>query len=226
MLELLEEDLAVDPPDLDDAREQTSRAREQAMRLNALATDLLDLTRLDADVELRREPVELGEVVRAVSAEFELRAGERGVSVDVDRGGSCWATGDPGSVARVARILVDNALRFAPGGSTVTVTTSCSAERASVAVRDEGPGIRPEERDVIFERFQRGADTGGGGGFGLGLAIGRELAERMGGELMLEDGSGGTRFVLSLPAAPVPELVLEGEPEGDPDPHNGARTAP
>ena len=211
MLELLGEDLAAEPPDVVDAREQTARAQEQATRLNALATDLLDLTRLDADVELRREPVELGEMARAVSAEFELRAAGRDVRLAVACGGACWASADPGSVARVVRILVDNALRFAPGGSAVEVSATDLGERAGVVVSDGGPGIPREERDVIFERFQRGSDTGGGGGFGLGLAIGRELAERMGGELTLEESERGARFALRLPAAPVAELSLEAE---------------
>ena len=212
MLELLGEDLDADPPDLEDAREQTARAREQAMRLNALATDLLDLTRLDADVELRREPVELGEMARAVSAEFELRAAERGADVAVDAGEVCWTMADPGSVARVVRILVDNALRFAPSGSTVEVESSCDDGYALITVADSGPGIRGDERDVIFERFQRGADTGGGAGFGLGLAIGRELAERMGGTLVLEDSTRGARFALRLPAAATAEIAVEDEP--------------
>jgi signal transduction histidine kinase len=212
MLELLGEDLDADPPDLEDAREQTARAREQAMRLNALATDLLDLTRLDADVALRREPIELGEMARAVSAEFELRAADRGVEVAVDAGGACWTMADPGSVARVVRILVDNALRFAPAGSTVEVVSSCDDSSTRIAVSDSGPGIRGDERELIFERFQRGADTGGGAGFGLGLAIGRELARRMGGELALEESSAGARFALLLPAAAAAELAVEDEP--------------
>ena len=69
-------------------------------------------------------------------------------------------------------------------------------------VIDRGPGIPPEEREHIFERFHRGAAAGSEGGFGLGLAIGRELARRMGGDLELADSYGrGARFVLSLRAA-------------------------
>lgn len=212
MLELLGEDLAADPPDLEDARAQTARAREQSARLNALATDLLDLTRLDSERGLRREPVELGELARAVAAEFELRAADRGVRlVAAESADDCWASGDPGSVARVVRILVDNALRFAPAGSEVAVEASRSGEAAGIVVRDTGPGIPAGERELVFERFRRGSNTGGGGGFGLGLAIGRELARRMDGDLGLEESARGARFALRLPAAPVPELSLERE---------------
>ena len=77
---------------------------------------------------------------------------------------------------------------------------------ASLSVSDHGPGVPPEERELIFQRFQRGRDTTGQAGFGLGLAIGRELAERMGGELMLDPGYGpGARFTLTLPVAEATE---------------------
>ena len=81
-----------------------------------LATELLDLSRLDAAVQLRSEPVELGEIARAVAAEFSLRAGERDVELEVDSPGPCWARADPAACARVVRILIDNALRYAPRG--------------------------------------------------------------------------------------------------------------
>jgi signal transduction histidine kinase len=71
-----------------------------------------------------------------------------------------------------------------------------------VSVSDHGPGVDPEERELIFKRFHRGRETAGSAGFGLGLAIGRELAERMGGELVLEERAGpGATFTLRLPAA-------------------------
>jgi signal transduction histidine kinase len=74
----------------------------------------------------------------------------------------------------------------------------------AVSVSDHGPGVAPEERELIFKRFHRGRETGGSAGFGLGLAIGRELAERMGGELVLEQSEGpGATFTLRLPAAPA-----------------------
>ena len=69
-----------------------------------------------------------------------------------------------------------------------------------------GPGVPPDERKLIFERFKRGYATGGQAGFGLGLAIGRELAERMGGELTLDETyTAGAKFTLTLPAARAPD---------------------
>jgi signal transduction histidine kinase len=207
MLELLEDDLLGDaPPDLEDARLLLARARAQSRRLGRLAADLLDLSRIDAEVKLRSEPVELGELSRAVLAEFARETSERGIRCALeDYAGPVWALGDPGSVARILRILLDNAVRVSPDGGELRVVPR-GAERAALSVRDCGPGVPISERELIFERFQRGRDTGGQAGFGLGLAIGRELAQRMGGELVLEsvDGS-GAEFTLRLPLAHAPE---------------------
>jgi signal transduction histidine kinase len=206
MLELLHEDLQAGLLDRDDADALVERARAQSRRLGRLAGDLLDLSRIDAQVELRSEPVELGELSRAVLAEFDLGITERQIVTSLDDGGgSVWALGDPGSVARILRILLDNALRHSPEGSEVTIELRNGSE-ASLSVADHGPGVPPEEQQLIFERFKRGRQTSGQAGFGLGLAIGRELATRMGGELALDSHDGpGARFTLRLPAARAPE---------------------
>ncbi len=207
MLELLEDGLGDRQPDLEDARGLVARARVQSHRLGRLAADLLDLSRIDAQVALRSEPVELGELSRAVLAEFDLGTTARGVSAELqEAGGPLWALGDPGSVARILRILLDNALRVAPVGSRIVVTLGREGGRAMLSVCDEGPGVPETEREQIFARFHRGPDTSGQAGFGLGLAIGRELAERMGGGLTLESSEGpGARFTLGLPVSAAPD---------------------
>ncbi|MDP9385290.1 MAG: HAMP domain-containing histidine kinase [Actinomycetota bacterium] len=209
-MELLEEDLRDGRVDLEDAQHQVANARKELRRLSALAAELLDLSRLDAQVPLRSEPVELGELARAVAAEFALRAHELRVAVEVvPPAEPCWALGDPDATARVVRILLDNAVRHSPAGGVVRVTAGAGAEPA-VEVADQGPGVLPQDRDRIFERFYRAADRAGTeGGFGLGLAIGRGLADRMGGSLTLSSGDGaGASFELRLhpaPARPTPE---------------------
>jgi signal transduction histidine kinase len=208
MLELLEDDLRVEQLDLVDARERAARAREQSRRLSRLAGDLLDLSKLDAEVALRSEPLELSELCRAVVAEFELAAAERRTRLNMRPADEpCWAQGDPGAVARIVRILLDNALRIAPPETNVELEVRAGDTTGRLSVRDHGPGVPTAERELIFERFQRGSTTGGRGGFGLGLAIGRELAGRMGGTLELTptpDGEGGACFELQLPRAPDP----------------------
>jgi signal transduction histidine kinase len=206
MLELLDDDLRTGDPDLEDARSLLERARTQSRRLARLAADLLDLSRLDAQIQLRSEPVELGEMSRAVVAEFELGTADRGIVSTIDDGaGQVWARGDPGGVARIVRILLDNAVRASPQGGEITVELR-NGDQASLTVRDEGPGVPAEERELIFQRFQRGRAAGASAGFGLGLAIGRELAERLGGQLILErtDVPGAT-FTLRLPVAQAQE---------------------
>ena len=206
MLELLDDDLSSDSADIDDARALLARARAQSRRLARLAADLLDLSRLDAQVELRSEPVELSELSRAVMAEFELGTAERGIASELDDStGPVWALGDPGSVARILRILLDNAVHVSRPGTEIRVEAR-NGDLASLSVSDHGPGVPSEERELIFQRFQRGRDTTGQAGFGLGLAIGRELAERMGGELVLDSAYGpGARFTLTLPVAEATE---------------------
>ncbi len=112
-MELLAEDLDEIDPDIPDAQRQVATARRELLRLSTLAEELLDLSRLDAAVALRSEAVELGELARAVAAEFGLRAGERDTAIKVvPPTGPCWGRGDPDAVARVVRILIDNALRY------------------------------------------------------------------------------------------------------------------
>jgi signal transduction histidine kinase len=203
MLGLLAEDLREREPDIDDARGQVERAAAQSDRLARLASDLLDLSRLDAVVALRDEPVEIGGLARAVAAEFD--------GVELDAGEGVWAQADPGAVARIARILLDNARRFAPPGTPVAVEVHSGAAGCVLAVSDDGPGVAPEDRERIFERFERGTAPGNDGGFGLGLAIARELALRMRGDLRLDPRAAGGRFVLELPAARTAALAPAAE---------------
>jgi signal transduction histidine kinase len=207
ILELAAQDLAREPPDLDEARAQVDRAEAQARRLGSLAADLLDLTRLDTGLDLRDEPVEIGEVCIAVVAEFELRAAESGRQIDLaGTDGPAWASADPSAVARIARILIDNSLRHSPQGTPIHVRVRSVGESAELIVRDSGQPVPAEERELIFQRFERGRRVESGTGFGLGLAIGRGLARGMGGDLVLDPDGDGVTFALRLPAA-VPAAV-------------------
>ena len=210
-MELLEEDLRDGRVDIEDAQLQVTNARRELRRLSTLASELLDLSRLDAAVQLRSEPVELGELARAVAAEFDLRARELDVELRVlPPAEGCWGRGDPDAVARVVRILIDNALRYGPAGQVITIATTSPA---GLAVTDHGPGIPAEEREHVFERFHRGRAAGPESGFGLGLAIGRELAEKMGGSLELADHEPpGACFVLTLAAAEAEDTRPSREP--------------
>ncbi len=204
MLDVLREDLESDPPDLVQARDQARRADGQAERLSRLAGELLDLSRIDAGLPLRAELVELGEVVRSVVAEFEVRLAESGRAVTMHVTGPQWGIADPGSVAQIVRVLIDNALRHAAAPTPVRVELVTEAGRAQVRVSDDGPGVATGDAERIFGRFERGA-AAATPGFGLGLAIARELARRMGGDLAVRGpDTAGACFELTLTAAPEP----------------------
>jgi len=197
MLGLLLDDLDAQPPAITDARAQAIGAERQAERLSQLSADLLDLSRIDAGVELRSEPVSLDGVLRSVVAEFAARLTEEGRGIAIDGSRDCVAIADPGSVAQILRALVDNALGH--GAGDVRVTVASGAATVSVSVCDAGPGVSVAERERVFQRFARGQQAHSGG-FGLGLAIARELARRMGGELRIADGRSAACFELTLTA--------------------------
>ncbi|HYV15527.1 MAG TPA: HAMP domain-containing sensor histidine kinase [Conexibacter sp.] len=203
-LDLLREEVEREPsPSPERLRDQLHDAADQAERMGRLADELLDLSRLDAGVPLARELVDLRSVSRLVAHELDARARESGRALVLSaEERPAWAIADPGAVAQTLRILLDNALRFGPAGTPVHVEVLDGPGACGVRVCDEGPGVEVEERELIFERFQRGRRAGATG-FGLGLAIGRELARRMGGDLTLvERGSAGACFELQLTPAP------------------------
>jgi signal transduction histidine kinase len=189
--------------ELDEATrlEFLATASEQVERLSKLATDLLDLSRLDAGgMRLELEPVSLGEIARELANEFAalaLRDAHPLEALDDDGG---LAFGDRQRVLQIGRALVDNALRHTPPGTPVRI----AVHGAELAVEDAGQGIPLELQEQVFARFTR-LDGSRASGTGLGLAIARELAERMDGELRLDSAPGRTVFTLVLPAAVLQE---------------------
>jgi two-component system, OmpR family, sensor kinase len=105
---------------------------------------------------------------------------------------------DPERVAQIVRILLDNALRHTPAGTDVSVSAAAENGTAELIVSDSGPGMSDGSRSHVFERFYTGDATRGAG---LGLAIAKELAERMDGKIELNSGPGRTAFTLTLPGA-------------------------
>jgi signal transduction histidine kinase len=189
--------------DLDEATrtEFLDTMREQVDRLTVLATDLLDLSRVDAGrLRLEREPLDLAEVARELVEEFQGLARTGGRALELDADGIAPALGDPVRALRIGRALVENALRHTPGGTTVAVRAGEDGERSLLEVEDDGPGIPADHADHVFDRFYR-IDGTRASGSGLGLAIARELAELMDGRLELESRPGRTVFRLVLPAA-------------------------
>ena len=191
--------------DVDEATRQEflETMREQVERLAKLATDLLDLSRLDAGrMHVEHQPVDLGEAARAVADEFKALAERRGHLLDVVVEGSPIARGDQQRTLQVARALVDNALTHTPPGTHVTLRARSDREHAYLEVEDDGPGVAPEHVPHVFDRFYRG-DGSIASGSGLGLAIARELVEMMAGKVELESRPGRTVARIALGAAPT-----------------------
>ncbi|MEJ7750085.1 MAG: HAMP domain-containing sensor histidine kinase [Thermoleophilaceae bacterium] len=185
--------------DLDEEtrREFLDTMAEQVERLQKLAVDLLDLSRLDAgSVALDREPVDLGELARTIVGEFRPAVTQHDTELELRLPSRIEAQCDRERVAQIMRILLDNALRHTPEGTHVTVTAQRHNGAAGLTVSDDGPGLTDEHK--VFERFYTGDATRGAG---LGLAIARELAERMDGSLLAARRRPvGTSFTLELPA--------------------------
>jgi len=191
-VELLDEE----DPDPEARAEFVATMREQIARLTKLTTDLLDLSKLDADaLSLRAERLDLAGLTRQVVTEFEPAMGTRRLEVELPEG-SVPAFADAGRVTQVLRILIDNALSHTPEKTRITVTAKLQQGEPTISVRDDGPGIDARVREQVFERFFTGDEVGGSG---LGLAIARELARLMGGEIALKSHRGRTEFTLNLP---------------------------
>lgn len=187
-------------------------------RFQQLVEDLLEISRFDAGaVHLDLSEVFAGEMVErsvaalvgsAVPVEVEPDAAEAVIRVDKRRMGQVIAN------------LLDNAAKYAGGATLVRV--EARSGRVRIVVEDEGPGVPPEERDVIFDRFSRGSAGGRRGddfGTGLGLALIREHMHLHGGHVWVDDrpdGLPGSCFVIELPVVPLEEEPPDDEPGGLP----------
>jgi signal transduction histidine kinase len=184
--------------------ERTARSLDllasEVARFERLVQDLLEISRFDAGVvHASFDQVYLGELVlRSLEAlgdeevPLEVAAGATEVVVEADKR----------RLERVVANLVENARTH--GGGIVRVAIEADDDRARIIVEDRGPGVPPDDRTRVFERFFRGQQAGrpsGAGGVGLGLALVSEHARLHGGRVWVEDtDGGGARFVVELPA--------------------------
>ncbi len=181
---------------------------QEIERLQAVVEGLLLLARDSAESELlsiARLPVDLGEVVRATSAFFTAYAGESDIRIEAAVEPGLIVTGDAGLLRLVVFNLLDNALRHNPAGESVRVEARRRNGGALLVVADSGPGIAPEDRERVFERFYRGGPTSSKGVGGIGLSVVRWVAEAHGGTVRLLDSVRGAAFEVVLPpSAPTP----------------------
>lgn len=210
---------------------------EQARRLGALVRDLLDLSRTDAGTV----PLRLGEVAVAPllgQAAADVAHLVREVDLAVSAPDDLVVVADVERLRQLVTNLVENAVRHSPPGGRIEVTVVAEGDSWLLEVSDSGPGVPPEHRERVFERF--GTLDATTGGTGLGLAIARAVATQHGGTLGFEDpepDARGARAVLRMPAAPSPAPspaaapapsapAPAGSPAGPPagSPYAGVRT--
>jgi two-component system sensor histidine kinase KdpD len=171
---------------------------DESDRLNSLVENLLDMSRLQTgSMDVLDQSTDMHELIAAAVASLGPRGGD--VAVDVQSQLPRVRT-DPVLLERAVANLVDNALVHA-AGTGLRIEAGSVAGRVDIRVIDRGPGIRPEDRDVVFQPFQRLGDSDNRVGVGLGLAVARGFVEAVGGELDVEDTpGGGCTMVVRLPA--------------------------
>ncbi|MHB8242850.1 MAG: sensor histidine kinase [Solirubrobacteraceae bacterium] len=183
-----------------DQGEAARSALRSSQRMRRLVADLLLLARSDAAHVAAREPCALDRIVVEAASELGPVSGAHEISLDVQ---SASVEGSRDELHRLTINLLENALRHTPPGTAIRLSTrTLPDERVELVVEDDGPGVPEELRPTLFERFVRGAGDRGGS-FGLGLAIVQAVAASHGGSVKAEStpGSGGARFVVSLPAS-------------------------
>ena len=198
------------PDDPEAGRQFAERIAREAERLDVLARDLLDLSRVERGT-LDMEPVDLVGLAKEVVGGYADRAEERRIKLDTELQPGVAMRGDRAQLGLLLSNLVDNALRYTAAKGTVCVRLEAAESQAIIQVTDTGQGIPASELSRIFERFYRvdKARARQTGGTGLGLAIVRHVAEAHGGTVRVDSElARGTTFTVTLPLAGPPPPPL------------------
>jgi len=192
--------------DLNTSEEYLDIALDQIDRMSRLILELLDVSRIETGrLEIRRETIAWSQFVRDVVHRHHTAVSDRRFHVSVPDDGKI-VIGDRDRLEQVLGNLLENAVKYSPDGSDVTVTVDDRGETLVTAVCDRGIGIPADELGQVFERFHRGRQVSSTnyGGLGLGLYITKQIIERHGGSIWVESKEGqGTTFYFSLPVAEV-----------------------
>jgi signal transduction histidine kinase len=185
-------------------REFLSIIDEESDRLSELIGNLLDMSRIEAgELPVEPEPIDLLPIIQETAAEFQMMTHDHHFQLQLP-GTLPLAMADPRRTRQVLRNLVENAVKYSPGGGPVTIAAQPEEERIIVSVADRGIGIDPEQLDRVFDRFYQvdSASTRKVGGSGLGLSISKAIVEAQAGSIWAESEAGvGSTFYFSLPLA-------------------------
>jgi two-component system phosphate regulon sensor histidine kinase PhoR len=176
---------------------------KQTDRLAFLIEDLLTISRLESgQVVLNLQPVDLHDETQRVAEDLRERAREKKITVVNQVPSGLTARADADRLQQVLFNLIENAIKYGSPGGSVTISGKPAAGKVEISVRDDGPGIPPEARERVFERFYRvdRARSREKGGTGLGLSIVKHIVQAHGGEVWLKSELGeGTVFYITLP---------------------------
>jgi signal transduction histidine kinase len=194
----------------DRRRDLLGKASGNADDLNRLIGQLLDFARIEADrVKLDPQPLAARAIVDDLVSSLGAALSEHRVDVAVPE--SLTVTADENAVRQVLASLLSNAAKFSPARSGIRVSARAADDEVVMSVADDGPGVAPEDRDRVFERFYQSPGTDPASrGAGIGLTIAKHFTELHGGRIWVErDRPGGATFSFTLPAAPATTISAQ-----------------
>jgi two-component system, NtrC family, sensor histidine kinase KinB len=201
--------LLADPPPADETvRSLIAISLRSARRLNNMIDSLLDLRRLEEGrAVIRRVKISLAALIAEAVEEAQPVAEGKGILLNLNLPLNLPSVeGDPDMIRRVIGNLLDNAVKYTPGGGSIRLSASLDAESVRVSIADSGPGIPPEERHRIFDKYSRIERVGAPKGLGLGLAFCRLAVKAHGGRIWVDSpAEGGAAFHFTVPLAVAPE---------------------
>ena len=179
--------------------------QKEAENMQGLVNEMLELAQVEAGekVEVEKERFDLSDLVDGETLQFDSVALERGCSFECEVEGDVAVFGNGKQIEKMVSTLVENAFKYVDDGGRVDVTLRRSGKKAVLSIANTGATISDEDLPHIFDRFYRTdkARTSGEGGFGLGLAIAREVARQHSGDIACASGDGRTVFTVTLPVA-------------------------
>jgi len=202
----------IDDKDLDEAKSDRflGKIKDQSMRLSAIVSDLLTLSRLESERdESEDSPFDLRQIVQSMAQTFSQTGQEKGIAVETDiTDKPVNVMGDAAAIRQLMSNLLDNAVKYTPEGGRIDVRLLIDGDKTAIEVQDTGIGINPKDQARIFERFYRvdKARSRELGGTGLGLSIVRHIAITHGGGVTVQSKpGGGSTFRVTLPTASIRE---------------------
>jgi two-component system sensor histidine kinase CpxA len=186
----------------DDRDSALNRIQKESERLNSLVSQLLQVTRAEGDPHsMKRDPIRLDQLVRQIADDSQIEAEARQARVEYQEPAPLTIAGDPELIRRAVENVIRNAVRYSPKDTAVEVSLASDAARATLHIRDHGPGVPEDSLARIFDPFYRVEPDRGraSGGIGLGLSITRRAVELHGGKIRASNAHPGLEVVIEIP---------------------------